>query len=115
MYEGVDNIERMIGGIANQQKVIANNVANAHTPGYAKQTYNFSDVLGRLSNPFETQLSQRMGSMKDSSFVEAEDGRPVNLSEEMVDLQKVFLNYSLVTKRVSTIFNNIRRATQIGR
>jgi hypothetical protein len=53
--------------------------------------------------------------MKDSSFVQEEGGRPVNLSEEMVDLQKVFLNYSLVTKRVSTIFNNIRRATQIGR
>lgn len=115
MYDNIDHIDKMIGGLSQQQKVISNNIANTHTPGYVRQTYNFSDVLGNLSNPFETSLSQKMGSMMSSSFAQAEDGKPVNMAEEMIEMQKVYLNYSMVTRRVSTIFGNIRRATQIGR
>lgn len=114
MYESVDKIENIITGLANHQKVVSNNIANAHTPGYLKQTYKFADVLGNMNNPFETNLSQKMGSMANSSFA-MEEGKPVDIAREMVDMQKVFLNYTMVTRRASTIFNNIRRATQIGR
>lgn len=114
MYESVDKVEKIISGLSMQQKVISNNVANVHTPHYARQTYNFSDVLSNLQNPFETDLSRKMGSMMGSVLAQ-ETGQPVNLATEMVDMQKTFLNYTMVTRRASTIFNNIRRATQIGR
>lgn len=114
MYDSIDWIDKVIGGLSSQQKVLSNNIANTHTPGYVRQEYKFSDVLANLNNPFETGLSRKMGSMQNSSFVQ-EEGRPVNLAEEMVEMQKVFLNYSMTTRRVSTIFNNLRRATQIGK
>lgn len=114
MYDGINKIENIISGLSSQQKVISGNIANTHTPGYVRQSYNFSDVLGNLTNPFETNLSRKMGSMLNSSMVQTE-GRPVNLAQEMVAMQKVFLNYSMVTRRASTVFSNLRRATQLGR
>lgn len=114
MYDGIDKLDKVIGGLSAQQKVITNNISNTHTPGYTRQTYSFSDVLGNLNNPFETRLSQKMGSMAGSAF-QSEEGQPVNLAQEMLEMQKVFLNYSMVTRRASTIFGNMRRATQIGR
>lgn len=114
MYEGIDRIENIIGGLTGQQKVISNNVANTHTPGYVRQTYSFSDVLGNLNNPFETELSRKMGAMAGSTFAQT-DGKPVNLAQEMIEMQKVFLNYSMASRRASTVFSNLRRATQIGR
>jgi flagellar basal body rod protein FlgB len=114
MYENIDKIDRIVGGLSEQQKVLSNNIANVHTPGYSRQQYSFSDVLGQLSNPFETKLSMKMGSVANSGLADGV-GTPVNLAHEMIDMQKVFLNYTMVTRRASTIFNNIRRATQIGR
>ncbi len=114
MYDGIDKIGGMIEGLSQHQKVISNNIANSHTPNYHRQQYNFTDVLGTLNNPFETELSMKMGSMANSTFAQS-TGKPVELAEEMVDMQKVFLNYSMVTRRISTVFGNLRRATQIGR
>ncbi len=114
MYEGIDSIGQIIGSLSSQQKVISNNIANWNTPGYVRQEYKFSDVLGNLNNPYETDLSKKMGAMTNANFTET-DGQPVDISKEMVDMQKTYLNYSLVTRRISTVFNNIRRATQIGR
>lgn len=114
MYDGIDKMDRMVAGLTNQQKAISNNIANAHTPGYTRQTYSFSDVLGNMSNPYENRLSQRMGAMIDTSLGE-DGGEPVDLAREMVDMQKVYLNYSMVTRRMSTVFGNLRRATQLGR
>lgn len=114
MYDGIDKIDKMITGLSSQQKVVSNNIANASTPGYTRQTYSFSDVLGNLSNPYETHLSQKMGSVIDTGMAES-DGKPVNLAQEMIEMQKVFLNYSMVTRRATTIFGNLRRASQIGR
>lgn len=115
MYDSVDKIDGIIGALSSQQKILSNNIANAHTPGYVRQQYKFSDVLGNLENPFETKLSSKMGSMMHASMAQEEGGEPVNLANEMIEMQKVFLNYTMVTRRVSTIFNNIRRASQIGR
>jgi flagellar basal-body rod protein FlgB len=115
MYEGVDRLGNIVNALSEHQKVISNNIANTHTPGYTRQTYSFQDVLGNLNNPFETQLSSKMGSMQNSTLAQETDGQPVDLAHEMVDMQKLFLNYTLVTRRMTTIFSNIRRASQIGR
>jgi len=113
MYGNIDQITSIINGLSGQQKVLSNNVANAHTPGYVRQTYSFSDVLGNLNNPFENDLSRKMGSTGPSASSEGEGG--VDIAHEMIEMQKVFLNYSMVTRRASTVFSNIRRASQIGK
>ncbi len=114
MYDGIDRMDKLMTGLSQQQKVITNNIANTHTPGYVRQSYSFTDVLEDLHNPFENNLSHKMGSMKGQGFAQLES-RPVNLAQELIDMQKVFLNYSMVSRRASTVFGNLRRATQLGR
>ncbi len=115
MYEDINRIDNIIAGLSSQQKVISNNVANAHTPGYVRQTYDFKEVLGQMDNPYENDLSRKMGSMKGTVFSETDGGQKVNLADEMINMQKVYLNYAMVTRRASSIFNNLRKAVQIGK
>ena len=114
MYGEVNGLSSIISNISVNQKIAANNVANSQTPGYVRQVPSFSDTLGRLQNPFETNLSQQMGSLMPQTLAR-KTGQPVDLAEEFLLMQKYFLDYSVVSRRASTIFNNLRRASQIGR
>lgn len=114
MFGNVEHIEGIVAGLGSRQKAISNNIANAHTPGYIRQEETFSDVLGRMRNPFETPLSRKMGTSVHTAMVQG-SGESVELAREMVDMQKNFLYYSMTTRRMSSIFNNLRKASQIGR
>jgi flagellar basal body rod protein FlgB len=114
MYGQIDYLARVTGAIAGNQKIVASNIANAQTPGYVRQEASFSDVLGRMSNPYENSLSMRMGAMQPSAL-RKQTGKPVDMAQEFLELQKHFVDYSLVTRRLSTVFGNLRRATQVGR
>jgi flagellar basal body rod protein FlgB len=114
MYGEINSISRIISSLSANQKITAHNVANAQTPGYVRQVPSFSDTLGNMNNPFETTLSAKMGSLMPQTLAR-QTGKPVDLSEEFLLMQKYFLDYSVVTRRASSIFNNLRRASQIGR
>jgi hypothetical protein len=67
-----------------------------------------------MQNPYENDMSQRMGAMLPQAL-DQKQKRPVDLAEEFLNMQKYFLDYSLVTRRMTQVFSNIRRATQVGR
>jgi flagellar basal body rod protein FlgB len=98
--------------ISNRQKWTSNNIANANTPGYTGKHVEFSELLQRSNHPFETQLSQRMGS---TSLFEFLEGEPVNLQREMIDMYKNNLYYGVVTRRLSSVITLMRTASQVGR
>lgn len=98
--------------ISEKQKVTSNNLANAHTPGYLAKEVNFSDLLNGMNNPFETQLSQKMGTTMSDSM---STGMPVDMQKEMIEMQKNLLFYNMTTRRASTIFTLLKSATQVGR
>lgn len=112
MYDSIQYLSKITTALSENQRVISNNIANSQTPGYVKQESTFLDVLGRLENPYESQLSKKMGAMTPKK---PSTNRPVDIAEEFLNMQKYFLDYNLVTRRMSTVFNNIRRATQVGR
>lgn len=101
-----------LSAISERQRLTSANLANAHTPGYTAKSVSFSDLL-RADNPFETQLSQKMG----SKMVEmgAETGKSVDIQKELIDMQKNMMFYSMATRRATTIFTSLRTASQIGR
>jgi flagellar basal-body rod protein FlgB len=117
MIISIDQFGSMLNNIAQQQKIISNNVSNAQTPGYIREKVDFKSVMGQLDNPFQTALGQKMGSNADKLIVSTGDpeDQGVDLAQEMLDMQKVFLNYSIVSRRATSVFNNLRRATQIGK
>ena len=97
--------------ISERQKLVTNNVANAHTPGYMAKDISFSDLL-QMDNPFETRLSQEMGKRTPEAN---STGLPVDLQKEMIEMQKNMLFYGMASRRVSTVFNTLKTASQIGR
>ncbi len=114
MYDAVDQFSSMMTGMGLQQKMVSTNIANAHTPNYTRKTYSFTDVLGQLSNPYENKLSRQMGASVENNFTQ-ETGAPVNLTQEFVDMQKIALNHSMVSRVVTSIFTNLKKSTQIGK
>jgi flagellar basal body rod protein FlgB len=101
-----------LSAISERQRLTSANLANAHTPGYTARQVRFSDLL-KTDNPFETALSQKMGGKL--SEINSDTGMPVDMQKELIDMQKNMLFYSMVTRRASSIFNELRTASQVGR
>lgn len=108
----IDQAVHYMAAIGERQRLTSANIANAHTPGYTARSVNFADLL-KVDNPFETQLSQKMGSKL--SEMSTDTGTPVDLQKELIDMQKNLLYYSMVTRRASTIFSSLKAASQVGR
>jgi flagellar basal body rod protein FlgB len=108
----LDMVIHYLGALSESQRITSANIANAQTPGYTAKGVNFSDLL-KTDNPFETDLSRKMGSKV--SEVGADTGVPVDLQKELITMQKNMLYYSMVTRRASTIFNSLKSASQVGR
>lgn len=110
--DNLKNTRNILEAVTYRQKMASNNIANAHTPGYTAKSVNFSDLLGDAANPFATGLSQKMGTIMPEA---TSTGAPVEMSKEFIDMQKNMLYYSMATRRLTTIFNTLKTASQIGR
>lgn len=103
---------RYLTALSARQKVTSANIANAHTPGYTAREVSFSELL-QGENPFETNLSQKMGSKL--SEMNNNTGAPVDLQKELVEMQKNLLFYSMTTRRAASVYNTLKNASQVGR
>ncbi len=103
-----------LNAISRRQQMISGNIANVHTPGYTAKKAEFSDLLFNVKSPFETRLAKQMGSTL-SPMSSHDSGAPVNMQQEMLEMQKNMLFYSMATRRAASIFNSLRTASQIGR
>ena len=101
-----------LAAISERQKLVSANIANSQTPGYTARHVSFSDLL-KTDNPFETALSQRMGSKL--SEMSTDTGMPVDMHQELIEMQKNLLYYSMVTRRASSVFSHLKTAAQVGR
>lgn len=108
----IDVVLRSMAAISERQRLTSANIANAHTPGYTARSVSFSDLL-KADNPFETDLSQKMGSKL--TEMSTDTGTPVDIQQELIDMQKNLLFYSMATRRASTIFSSLKAASQVGR
>lgn len=101
-----------LSAISARQKLTSANIANAQTPGYTAREMSFSEVL-KADNPFETHLSQSMGSKL--SEMNNNTGTPVDLQKELVEMQKNLLFYSMITRRAASVVTSLKSASQVGR
>lgn len=82
-----------------------------HTPGYQKQDVNFKDYLGRGANSLETRLSEKIG----PSPLINEVGGEVNAAEELMEMQKTQIYYTVATRHMSSVIQQLKQVTQAGR
>ena len=95
-----------------RQQLNTSNIANAHTPGYMAKSVEFSDLLSD-NNPFETGLSRQMG--HSVMGPETQTGGAVNMQDELAKMQVNVTCYTMATRRLTTVFNNLKAAAQVGR
>ena len=84
-HQSLDLTLRYMAAISQRQSLTSANIANAHTPNYTAKSVSFSELL-QADSPFETKLSQQMGSH--ISEASTDTGMSVDLQKELIDMQK---------------------------
>jgi len=98
--------------ISAKQKAIGSNLANVDTPGYVRKDIDFGQYLGTMNSPLETKLSSALGP---SAIVEDRNYEEINPANELMELQKNSLLYSMATRRMSNIVTQMRTVINVGK
>lgn len=98
--------------IAKKQKVIGENLANIDTPGYVRKDVNFGQYLGSMDNSLGTQLASKFGP---APISEDTTGGEVNPANELMELQKNSLLYTMATRRMSNIITEMKTVINVGK
>jgi flagellar basal-body rod protein FlgB len=102
----------MMDLISQRQRAIGSNIANVDTPGYVRRDIDFSAYLGCMNSPLETQLSTKLGP---SGILEERQRHEIDIAEELTEMQKNALLYSMATRRMSNIINQMKTVVNVGK
>lgn len=122
-------LQRALDGTWQKQKAIANNIANAETPGYKAIEVSFEESLERevqkLSSKMNSgeEFSQGLEGIEnaeieayaDYSTSERADGNNVNLDKENIEMAKTQLQYTYLTRSMTDMFSRLRYAISEGK
>ena len=97
--------------ITKQQEIASSNIANVNTPGYKKQGLNFGQYLNSANSPLETQLTQKLG----PSPISKEVGGDVNVAKELTEMQKNSIFYTVATRNMTTVIQELKTVIQVGK
>lgn len=113
--------ERSLDYLWHKQSVIADNVANAETPGYKAKYVTFEQELRsrleRAAGGTDAKASAMRSNILQSDIVTQQanettrmDGNGVNVTEQNVELSRTYLQYQLTTRAFSEEMNRLRAA-----
>ena len=102
----------MLDLISQKQRALGSNVANVDTPGYVRRDVDFSQYLGSMNSPLETQLSTKLGP---SCVMEDREKTEINVAQEFTEIQKNALLYTMATRRMSSIITQMKTVINVGK
>ena len=102
----------MLDLISQKQRALGSNVANVDTPGYVRRDIDFSQYLGSMNSPIETKLSTALGP---SGVIEDRRGQEIDIAEELAELQKNSIMYTMATRRMSNIITEMKTVINVGK
>ncbi|MDD3436088.1 MAG: flagellar basal body protein [Candidatus Gastranaerophilales bacterium] len=102
----------MMDLIAKKQKALGENLANVDTPGYTRRDVQFGQYLGTSVSPLENKVIAKYGS---APVFENNSQEPVNVGNELLELQKNSLLYSMATRRMSNIITEMKTVINVGK
>lgn len=114
MYTPQDSFGRinlMMDLIAQRQSALSANVANMDTPGYVRKDISFGQYLGSVSSPLETELSTKLGP---SAVIQDREEGPINAARELTEMQRNSILYTVATRNMSTLVNEMKTAINVG-
>lgn len=111
MTSGITGVLKFaLESLSLQTDTAANDIANSETPGYTAQEVSFEHSLSQaLSSPFGGTAA---ASTYSSPALPASNGNNVNLTGELVDLQKSTLQSQTLVDLMNAQFNMERDAMQ---
>ena len=114
-YTSIDafgNASLMMDLVSQRQRALGSNVANVDTPGYVRRDIDFSQYLGSMNSPLETKLSTKLGP---SGILEEREKQEIDIAEELAEMQKNSLLYTMATRRMSNIINQMKTVINVGK
>lgn len=102
----------MLDLISAKQKALGSNLANIDTPGYVRKDVNFGQYLNTMNSPLETKLSNALGP---SGVIEDRSNEEINPANELMELQKNSLLYTMATRRMSSIITQMKTVVNVGK
>ena len=102
----------MLDLISQRQRALGSNVANVDTPGYVRRDIDFSQYLGSMNSPIETKLSTKLGP---SGVIEDRRQKEIDIAEELSEIQKNSLMYTMATRRMSNIITEMKTVINVGK
>ena len=102
----------MLDLISQKQRALGTNVANVDTPGYVRKDIDFSQYLGSMNSPLETKLSMQLGP---SGVIEDRKRQEIDIAEELTEMQKNSLLYSMAARRMSNIITEMKTVINVGK
>ena len=107
-------IEKAMQGSLLRQQVLANNIANANTPGYQRSDVDFQSALAQAfssGTPTTGQLDQISFSPQVSSTGAMQvDGNTVDINTENADLSENSLDYQALESVMGTRMSILKTA-----
>ena len=118
-------MQRALDGAWARQEVLANNVANAETPGYKRFELDFRSYLAkaveetpRLARTDPRHLPGKsqadLMAKQDPSSI-SPDGNSVDIDKEMAEVSTNALYYQAVSSQLSSYLSLMRKAVTEGR
>ena len=102
----------MMDLITQRQRALGSNIANVDTPGYVRRDIDFSQYLGTMNSPLETKLSSALGP---SGVLEESAREEIDIAQELSELQKNSLMYTMATRRMTNIITQMRTVINVGK
>lgn len=108
----MDKTTLMLDLISQRQRALGANIANVDTPGYVRKDIDFSQYLGTMNSPLETKLSTALGP---SGIIEDRRNQEIDIAEELSEIQKNSLMYTMATRRMSNIITQMKTVINVGK
>jgi flagellar basal-body rod protein FlgB len=108
-------VEKAMQGSLLRQQVLANNIANANTPGFQRSDVNFQSALAQAfssaGSPTPDQIQQlSFQPQTGSSGAMQVDGNTVDINTEMADLSQNSLDYQALESVLGTRMSILKTA-----
>ena len=102
----------MMDLFSQRQRALGSNIANVDTPGYVRRDIDFSQYLGTMNSPIETKLSTALGP---SGVIEDRREQEIDIAQELSEMQKNSLMYTMATRRMSNIITQMKTVINVGK
>ena len=102
----------MLDLISQRHRALGANVANVDTPGYVRKDIDFSQYIGSMNSPIETKLSTALGP---SGIMEDRQRQEIDIAEELAEIQKNSLMYTMAARRMSNIITEMKTVLNVGK